>query len=446
MASNYDMASNMENRSIQQAISKYNMRNNNYEEPDYFKYGRKPIVRTDRGDMAINNRALERRIGGSCGCGMSGGAISNVLSQMDERPRFITNKDFINPQRPTPPQYILSGQKNFVPYYNMVEMAEINSRTNANNVLSGRGIDFMKYANQAKDIIGDKAKDFAVNKGKELLKKGAELMKDPEVKQLAQDALDDPEVRKAVSKIVNDVKSYVKKGGSFKKGAGIWSALGKAGTSAIKVGSKVGSTAIKVGSTAVAVGAKYGATGVALATAVASNPVVQKIATDVAENPAVQEAVVGLIAQQVAKLAPAKEEAPAPEEPAPVEGGAIRNKKAYIKRLKAQYKKGGMMSLKEKIKEKLKGKKNTTQQTLSQYEDDDDFFKEDEEEEKMYKKLLKEKASATKNQTGTEMSDMSGSGAKGGKNKRALIVKKVMKEKGLGLIQASKYVKQHNLY
>jgi len=442
MASNYDMASNIENRSIQQALTKYNMRNNNYDEPDYFKYGRKPIIRTDRGDMAMNNRALERKIGGR----MSGGAVSNVLSQMDERPRFITNKDFINPQRPTPPQYILSGQRNFVPYYNMVEMAEINSRTNANNVLSGRGIDFKKYANQAKDIIGDKAKDFAVNQGKELLKKGAELMKDPEVKQIAQDALNDPEVRKAVGKILTDVKSYVKKGGSFKKGAGIWSALGKAGTTALSVGSKVGSTAIKVGSTAVNVGAKYGSQGVAIATAVAKNPVVQKIATDVAENPQVQEAVVGLIAQQVAKLAPAKEEAPAPEEETPVEGGAIRNKKAYIKKLKAQYKKGGMMSLKEKIKEKLKGKKNTTQQTLSQYEDDDDFFKEDEEEEKMYKKLLKEKASATKNQTGTELSDMSGSGAKRGKNKRALIVKKVMKEQGLGLIQASKYVKQHNLY
>lgn len=436
------MASNIENRSIQQALTKYNMRNNNYDEPDYFKYGRKPIIRTDRGDMAMNNRALERKIGGR----MSGGAVSNVLSQMDERPRFITNKDFINPQRPTPPQYILSGQRNFVPYYNMVEMAEINSRTNANNVLSGRGIDFKKYANQAKDIIGDKAKDFAVNQGKELLKKGAELMKDPEVKQIAQDALNDPEVRKAVGKILTDVKSYVKKGGSFKKGAGIWSALGKAGTTALSVGSKVGSTAIKVGSTAVNVGAKYGSQGVAIATAVAKNPVVQKIATDVAENPQVQEAVVGLIAQQVAKLAPAKEEAPAPEEETPVEGGAIRNKKAYIKKLKAQYKKGGMMSLKEKIKEKLKGKKNTTQQTLSQYEDDDDFFKEDEEEEKMYKKLLKEKASATKNQTGTELSDMSGSGAKRGKNKRALIVKKVMKEQGLGLIQASKYVKQHNLY
>ena len=64
----------------------------------------------------------------------------------------------------------------------------------------------------------------------------------------------------------------------------------------------------------------------------------------------------------------------------------------------------------------------------------------------MYKKLLKEKPSATKNQKGTEMSDMSGSGVKGGKNKRALIVKRVMKEQGLGLIQASKYVKQHNLY
>jgi hypothetical protein len=442
MASNYDMASNMENRSIQQALTKYNMRNNNYDEPDYFKYGRKPIVRTDRGDMAMNNRALERKIGGR----MSGGAVSNILSQMDERPRFITNKDFINPQRPTPPQYILSGQRNFVPYYNMVEMAEINSRTNANNVLSGRGIDFKKYANQAKDIIGDKAKDFAVNQGKELLKKGAELMKDPEVKQIAQDALNDPEVRKAVGKILTDVKSYVKKGGSFKKGAGIWSALGKAGTTALSVGSKVGSTAIKVGSTAVNVGAKYGSQGVAIATAVAKNPVVQKIATDVAENPQVQEAVVGLIAQQVAKLAPTKTEEPAPEEETPVEGGAIRNKKAYIKRLKAQYKRGGMMSLKEKIKERFKGKKNTTQQTLSQYEDDDDFFKEDEEEEKMYKKLLKEKASATKNQTGTEMGDLSGSGAKRGKNKRALIVKKVMKEQGLGLIQASKYVKQHNLY
>jgi hypothetical protein len=38
------------------------------------------------------------------------------------------------------------------------------------------------------------------------------------------------------------------------------------------------------------------------------------------------------------------------------------------------------------------------------------------------------------------------SGGKGGKSKRAEIVKKVMKEKGLKLIEASKYVKEHNLY
>ena len=438
------MASNMENRTIQQALTRYDMRNNDNSEPDYFKYGRKPIIRTDRGDMAMNNRALERKVGGSCGCGMSGGAISNVLREMDERPQFITNKDFINPQRPTPPQYISSGQRNFVPYYNMVEMAEINSRTNANNVLSGRGIDFGKYVNQAKDI-GAK---YTIDPKKSLREGGKDLLKDPEVKQLAQDAFNDPEVRKAVGKILGDVRKYVKQGGSFKKGGGIWSGLAKVGTTALNVGSKVGSTAIKVGSTAVNVGAKYGAQGVAVATAVAKNPVVQKIASDVAENPQVQEAVVGLIAQQVAKLAPAP--APAHEEEAPVEGGAIKNKKAYLKKLKAQYKKkGGMISfnkIKEKLKEKIKGKPNTTQATLAEYEDDDDTFREDEEEEKMYKKLLKEKASATKNQTGMEMKDLSGSGMKKGKNKRALIVKKVMKEQGLGLIQASKYVKQHNLY
>ena len=36
--------------------------------------------------------------------------------------------------------------------------------------------------------------------------------------------------------------------------------------------------------------------------------------------------------------------------------------------------------------------------------------------------------------------------AKGGRGKRAEIVKKVMKEKGLSMIQASKYVKEHGLY
>jgi hypothetical protein len=39
-----------------------------------------------------------------------------------------------------------------------------------------------------------------------------------------------------------------------------------------------------------------------------------------------------------------------------------------------------------------------------------------------------------------------GAGAKGGKGARAEIVKKVMKEKGLSLPQASKYVKEHGLY
>jgi len=39
-----------------------------------------------------------------------------------------------------------------------------------------------------------------------------------------------------------------------------------------------------------------------------------------------------------------------------------------------------------------------------------------------------------------------GSTAGGGRSKRAEIVKKVMKEKGLKMIEASKYVKQHGLY
>jgi coproporphyrinogen III oxidase-like Fe-S oxidoreductase len=39
-----------------------------------------------------------------------------------------------------------------------------------------------------------------------------------------------------------------------------------------------------------------------------------------------------------------------------------------------------------------------------------------------------------------------GSGAKKGRSARAEIVKKVMKEKGMKMIEASKYVKAHNLY
>jgi hypothetical protein len=438
---NYDMASNMENNNIQQALLRYDMRNNDYQQPDIFRYGqgRDRAVRTDRSEMAVNNRALERKIGGSCGCSkMSGGAVSNILSEMDNRYDGITNKNFTNPYR-QPQQYIQSGNINFVPYYNMIELAEINSTTNANNVLSGRGIDFGKYANKAKDI-GAKIGTKYINDNKQVITDSVKgLMKNPDVKQLAREAMEDPAVIKAVNKIMNEVKT----------GGGWASALGKVGSTALSVGSKVGTAGLKYGAVAVEVGAKYGAKGVAVATAVASNPAVQKVAQAVIDNPQVQEAVVGIIAEQVAKIAPAK---PAPitdpdEEPT---GGGIRNKKAYIKRLKAQYgKKGGMISfnrLKELAKEKLKGKKNTTQETIELYEDDDDFFREDEDEEKMYKKLLKEKPSATKNQKGTEMSDMSGSGAKGGKNKRALIVKRVMKEQGLGLIQASKYVKQHNLY
>jgi hypothetical protein len=39
-----------------------------------------------------------------------------------------------------------------------------------------------------------------------------------------------------------------------------------------------------------------------------------------------------------------------------------------------------------------------------------------------------------------------GAGASDGRSKRAEIVKKVMKEKGLKMIEASKYVKAHGLY
>jgi len=424
------MATNMENRNIQQALTRYDMRNNDYMQPDMFRYGATPIMRTDRADV-MNNRALERRIGGSmCGCAMSGGAVNNVLGEMDNRYDGITNKNFTKPYK-QPQQYIQSGNINFVPYYNMIEMAQLNSRGDADNILRGRGIDFGKYANQAKDIGAKIGTKYIKDVGATYVKEGVKtLMKDPDVKQLAREAMEDPAVRNAVNKIISEAKDLA-------KGGSIYSALGKAGATALSVGSKVGTAGLKYGAVAVEVGAKYGAKGVAVATAVASNPAVQKVAQAVIDNPQVQEAVVGIIAEQVAKLAPAPKPAPITD-PDEETGGAIRRRK-----------RGGMMSLnklKEKIKEKVKGKPNTTQITLAEFEDDDDFFREDEEEEKMFKKLLKEKPSATKNQKGTEMSDMSGSGVKRGKNKRALIVKKVMKEKGLGLIEASKYVKQHGLY
>ena len=428
------MASNIDNRSIQQALLRYDMRNNDYEEPNIFRYGKQPIIRTDRGDMAMNNRALERKVGGSCGCEMRGGAITgSVLRQMDERPQFITNQNFTNPQRPTPPLYINPGQRNFVPYYNMLEMAELNSKANANAVLTGRGIDFGKYANQAKEIGAKYVKEKVKS---EVL----DLMKNPEVKQLAKDAMKDPEVIKAVSGILSNVK----------KGGGIWSALGKAGTTALNVGSKVGSVGLKYGATAVEVGAKYGAKGVAVASAVANNPAVQKVAEGVINNPQVQEAVVGIIADQVAKLAPKKDTPEEqPTEP-PAEGGRIRRKKGkklnkldYVKQLKASHMKGGMM---KKLKDKITGKKpDLTQITLQHYRDDDDVFGINSEEENEEYEEAKKKVKHKK--PDVEMKDLrSGSGMKGGKNKRALIVKKVMKEQGLGLIQASKYVKQHNLY
>lgn len=440
------MATNMENRNIQQALSRYNMRNNDYMQPDTFRYGRTPIVRTDRSEMAMNNRAIERRVGGNmggCGCGgnMYGGAVNSVLSEMDERFDGITNKNFSSPYRKPTPQYIQNGQLNFVPYYNMIEMAQVNSRDDADNVLRGRGIDYGKYVNQAKNILGNKVKDQVVEFVKPTLNQVKTLMKDPEVKQLAQDAINDPEVRKAVGKILNDAKDLA-------RGGSIYSAIGNVGAKALTTGAKVGSTALKYGATAakagakygataVAVGSKYGAKGVAVASAVANNKVVQKIASDVAENPAVQEAVVGLIASQIARIAPTP--APAPEEEEeeePPTGGRFRGKK------------GGMIKIRDtlkKLKTKLKGVPDLTQITLQQYRDDDDVFginseEEDEDYEEAKKKVKHKKPDV-------EMKDLrSGSGMKGGKNKRALIVKKVMKEKGLGLIEASKYVKAHGLY
>ena len=492
---NYDMASNMENRNIQQALTRYDMRNNDYSQPDMFRYGTSPMVRTDRSQMAVNNRALERKIGGSmCGCAMSGGAVNSVLSEMDNNYDGYTNKNFTSPYK-QPQQYIQNGQINFVPYYNMVEMAQINSRADADNVLRGRGIDYGKYANQAKKILGDKVKVQVGDIVKPALNQVKILMKDPDVKQLAQEAIDDPEVRRAVGKILNDAKDLA-------RGGSIYSSLGSLGAKALTTGAKVGTTALKYGSKAVATGAKYGAVavevgskygakGVAVASAVANNKAVQKVASDVADNPAVQAAVVGLISAQIAKLAPAPEEVVVEEEEEVEEptGGAIRRRK-----------RGGMISLnrlkekaKEKIKERLKRRQNTTQQTLAQYEDDDDTFRIDDDEDDDFEEA-KEKVKGAK-KADLEMRDLSGSGVrrrkrkggyiqdifaftdaqkaknkkereasadawtklttmpkkkggavKGGKNQRALIVKKVMKEKGLGLIEASKYVKQHNLY
>lgn len=48
--------------------------------------------------------------------------------------------------------------------------------------------------------------------------------------------------------------------------------------------------------------------------------------------------------------------------------------------------------------------------------------------------------------SGRRMRDDVGRGASDGRKKRAEVVKKVMREKGLSMIEASKYVKAHNLY
>lgn len=429
------MATNMENRNIQQALSRYNMRNNDYEEPNIFRYGRTPIVRSDKTDV-MNNRALERKIGGRmcggrmCGCamcggGMCGGQINNVLSEMDERFDARTNKNFSSPYKEQK-KYIQSGQTNFVPYYNMLEMAQLNSRSDADNVLRGRGIDYTKYANQAKNI-GEKY----VRENKDKITSGIrsgvkDLMNNADVKKLAQQAMNEPSVVRAVSTILESAEK-IKSGGS------IMSVLGKAGATAVSVGSKVGTAGLKYGAVAVEVGAKYGAKGVAVATAVASNPAVQKVAQSVIDNPQVQEAVVGLIAQQVAKLSPSKPPETDPDEV----GGGFRGKRG---------KRGGMLKIKEALKElksKIKGKPTTTQLTLAEYEDDDDTFREDDDDD--FEEAKKKVKGARK--PDLEMRDLrSGGRMKDGRNKRALIVKKVMNEKGMKLIEASKYVKTHGLY
>jgi len=169
------MATNMENRNIQQALTRYDMRNNDYMQPDMFRYGATPIMRTDRADV-MNNRALERRIGGSmCGCAMSGGAVNNVLGEMDNRYDGITNKNFTKPYK-QPQQYIQSGNINFVPYYNMIEMAQLNSRGDADNILRGRGIDFGKYANQAKDIGAKIGTKYIKDVGATYVKEGVKTL------------------------------------------------------------------------------------------------------------------------------------------------------------------------------------------------------------------------------------------------------------------------------
>jgi ABC-type sugar transport system substrate-binding protein len=83
--------------------------------------------------------------------------------------------------------------------------------------------------------------------------------------------------------------------------------------------------------------------------------------------------------------------------------------------------------------------------------------KEKKEKSKVEEKVLKaveKKLKGGKNLSGmtdkrAEMKEgivaKSGAGMSGG-NKRADIVKKVMKEKGMKMIEASKYVKLHNLY
>lgn len=240
------------------------------------------------------------------------------------------------------------------------------------------------------------------------------------------------------------------------KGSGFLGAMASQG---IKSGAKYGVQAAKLGLQ----GAKQGAK---IAVMVAKNPAVQAVVSEIAKDPEVQKAVVGQITTLIKGKATENiiEDAPA------LEGGRIRR---MLKKMK-----GGMMTEEEKKvledNEKEIARFNTLAKQFAnkaQVKADLARAKQFAEAQDIGAKASKKKyenklapvlegpimtprgskAQAEKFQKFLEAEqqsrgETSGSGIKDGRAKRAEIVKKVMKEHNLKMIEASSYVKKHNLY
>jgi hypothetical protein len=391
---------------------------------------------------------------------MVGGGYMDIMDESEpmQRPRGMVSA-FTQP----PNQFILSGTSASYPYYNADELKIVNARKYGGGTKSGGAYD-AETKRAMYEARNPKTSVF------ERMLKAQEAAKDPNnpINRWLENERNLGRANRAKPAIAIDPNSDV-----LLEGAGPYGAMFLSGA---KTGAKYGA---KYGAQAVKTGISVAKTGASAAVAIAKNPAFQAVVSEIANDKDVQKAVIDQVSSLIKgnkTIEDVKEEATE----TPVEGGRISRRKRGgmitnddIARelLDAQNKVAEERIIAKAIIKDGKKREEILKPSFAQIASEKLIMDREERDqmEKSYKKDRKKirelpsglltgrdsqsladkftaKLAAELAKERARQGEASGSGITDGRAKRAALVKKIMNEKGMKMIEASKYIKANNLY